>query len=209
VSDRTDILKSLFRHAADRASTRVLALGPIARLRDMVRSLGDQHATLDETAIAGALAQSPDIAAVSVTVRDGAVRIEATFDDGRELSFSLHPLGARFAPRGAKELRFRVEPVELATQARVRDAVGALGGLIAHRIWGMFLRSDGERPGSAFVDNDGGGHFSVDLRTVPAVRKLEGAGTLQLVLDVFELRDVTAEDGELRFDIKLPSIMRA
>jgi hypothetical protein len=208
VSDRTDFLKSLFRHAADLAGSRVRGLRSVARIREAVRAFGDQQATLDETAIASALARSPGIDAVSVTVRGGAVRIEAAFDDERELSFSLRPTGARFAPRGAKEPRFQVEPPELARQSRVRDAAGALGGIVAMRIWGMFLPNRSERAGSAFVETGGGGSLSVDLRTVPAVRKLEGAGALQLVLDVFEVRAVHAENGGLRFDIKLPSLAR-
>ncbi len=197
-----DYLRSLVRRAADR--TRDLAAPPRAldRLRSGLRDLGRQAIELDERHVAGAIAQVRDITELSVSIQRGAVRVEAMRGEV-PLSFSLIPVGAFFAPRGPKELRFRVEPSELATDGRVLDAVASLGSLLAGRLWAPILRKT--KPGPALVDRDRD-LLSVDLASVPEARRARTAGSaLSMAFEVFEADRIEAANGALRLELRLPS----
>ena len=123
------------------------------------------------------------------------------------LAFALTPRGARFAPRGAKEVLFQVTPAAHVTQAKVRTAVGSLAGAVAHALWAVVLGApDAEHLVGAIVDRDGNEQVRVDLRSVPAVRALQGRGPAALVIDMLELERLEVEDGQLVLKLKLPRL---
>lgn len=206
MSDRLDLLKSLVRGAADRAGQTLKGLGPVSAMRRALRDAARQRSVISTTDLNAAVAHAPQVEAASVVVRDGAIRIEASYASGT-LSFGLIPAGARFAPRGAKEVRFRVDPPTAASDGRASDIAGALAGRIAFSLWGLFLRVSADEVGSAIVDRDDD-VFRADLRTVPAARALSSQSALAAIMDVLELSDLVAQDGELRLSIKPPAIMR-
>ena len=200
-----DVLRSWVREAADRAKNATLASRPVARVRRVVNDALRQRVDVNERAIATALAKTRGMAEVSIQIRNGAVRVEGLGEDRRTISFSLLPLGAFFAPRGAKELRFKVEPPHLASDGRITDAAAVLGGLMAGRLWGPLLRS--YDPGPAQVTRDGD-LLSIDLRSVPEARRAQATPALAVALDVFEVSQLTAEAGSLSLKLTLPRGLR-
>jgi hypothetical protein len=202
MSDRSDLLKSIVRATVGRAAEVVREVGPIARVRNAFKGVNDQRATIDEREIASAMARVPSIREIAVIVRDGAIRVEAIANDESPLSVSLFPIGATFAPRGAKEIRFRVEPEERATQGVVGDLVGVTAALIAERAFRLVQLKEGE---TALVDR-AGSTLSADLRTVPSVRRFFGKGRMALFLDVIDIAAIDADDGKLRITMRLPGL---
>ncbi|MEM9193734.1 MAG: hypothetical protein AAGF12_31455 [Myxococcota bacterium] len=202
MSDRADVLKSLVRQGLSRAGNAVRKIGPLERARQAMREMVDSRAIIDEATIAAEVAYVSSVESVSIRLRDGALRFEAILDGGDELPLSLFPTGALFAPRGAKEIRFRVEPDRAVDRSATSDIAGAVGALVARRLWGPFLRdaTAGER---ALVDRRGA-ELTMDLRTVPSVRKLEQRSKRALMLDVFDLRSLGVENGKLVLSIGLP-----
>jgi hypothetical protein len=206
VSDRLDLLKSLVRSAADRAGDTLRDLGPVATVRRALRDATQKRAAITTAHLGRAVAHAPGVRAATVAIRDGVVRIEASYDSG-PLSFGLEPTGARFAPRGAKEIRFRVDPPEAAKDGRASDVAGAIAGRVAHALWGMFLRTSADDVGSAIIDRDGD-VFRADLRTVPAVRALLSRPALTAIMDVLELADLDANEAGLRLTLRPPALLR-
>jgi hypothetical protein len=202
MSDRSDLLKSIVRATVGRAAEVVRDVGPIARVRNAFKGVNDQRATIDEREIASAMARVPTIREIAVIVRDGAIRVEALGNDENPLSVSLFPIGATFAPRGAKEIRFRVEPEERATHSLVSDLVGVTAALIAERAFRLVQLKEGE---TALVDR-AGSTLSADLRTVPSVRRFFGKGRMALFLDVIDIAAIDADDGKLRITMRLPGL---
>ncbi len=202
MGDRSDILKSLFRSFAEGTGKR-LGL-PFANLAKMLRKAIEQASSVSEPQISKALTRVEGIAQASCVCRDGRIWIEATSMEGVPLSFSVKPLGARFAPRGAKELLFLVEPEEVVGKVLVRDLVGAIAALVAHTLWGPFLGRIHDPIYDAIAERDGS-EVRVDLRSVPAVRGAHQRGLAQL-FDVLELASMQVGDGVLHLELKLPPL---
>lgn len=204
MGSRFDVLKSLFREAAQGARDTLLDLGPVARAREAFREIARQRAAISDEELTSAVAHAYGVRAASVTAHDGAIRVDVTFDDGDHLAASMIPLGVRFAPRGPKEVLFRVEPPERAVGPHAAEVAGALAGAVARGIYRGLLR-EGDTHG-AIVDRD---HdvLRIDLRTVPAVRKLQGKGAIAMLMDMMEVRSIRAEDGALSVELKLPEIV--
>ena len=205
MGDRFDVLKSLFREAAEGARDRLLDLGPLARAREAFKEVARQRVVVSDEDLTAAVAHAYGVRAASVAARGGAIRVDVTFDDGDQLAASLVPLGARFAPRGAKEVLFRVEPPERAVGPHAAEVAAAVAGTIARGLYRGLIRRDQDTQG-AIVDRDDD-VLRIDLRTVPAVRRLAGRGPAAMLMDVMEIRGIRADDGELSIDLKLPEII--
>ncbi|HEY8427991.1 MAG TPA: hypothetical protein VIL20_06430 [Sandaracinaceae bacterium] len=198
---RLDLLRSLVRSAAKAGAERLGKLGPVAGARQVLDELKQRRASVSEAALSSAVACMPGVRASTVSARDGWLRIDLTFDDG-SVVFAVAPELVRFAPRGAKEVLFRVEPEELARDERVRDAVGGLAAAIARALWGPMLppRKTDEQ---ALVERDGT-RLRADLRTVPAVRAALEGSPFEMALDVITIDSFAIEDRALRIKIGLP-----
>ncbi|MBW2461696.1 MAG: hypothetical protein JRH11_08615 [Deltaproteobacteria bacterium] len=206
MSDRLDLLKSLVKSAADRAQNRTLNIGPVAALRRFVKEAARRRTVIHDRALSSAVARIPGVTAASVATRGGAVRVDASFDDGGHVALGLVPAGSTFAPRGAKELRLRVVPPEAASQRHASDVAGAIAGEVARVIWAMLLRDESDLAG-AIVDRDGD-LYRIDLRTIPAVRAQASHGTMAMLIEALEPGHIEARDGALEVQIKLPSFGR-
>jgi hypothetical protein len=203
MGDRYDFVRSLVRGFAEGASRRIGL--PLASLQRLVKEALQQASSVSERQIAKALTRVPSVREASAVCRDERIWIEATFDEGEPVHVSVAPRGARFAPRGAKELIFDVQPEELAGRAAVRDLVAAIAALIAHSLWAPFFGRLLNPSFDAIAERDGA-EVRVDLRTVPAVRAAMQRGLGQL-FDMLELSAMTVEDGVLRLQVKLPPLM--
>jgi hypothetical protein len=201
---RFDLLKSWIRVGADRAKEGIEAVRPVGALKRVASELRKQRLVVPESALGHAVAHAAGVRAANVTARRGRIQLDARFDDG-ELACALEFFGARFAPRGAKEITFRVHPSGGARDTRVRDLTGAIAGVIARGLWPMAIPPSKPIHG-AIVDREGDDLVRVDLRSVPAVRDALGAGPMGLVLEAIELKRIDAEDGELILQLKLPGL---
>ncbi len=206
MSDRSDFLKSLVKRAADRASARVGRIGPVAAIRRFARDAARRRAIIDDRMLSSAVARISGVDGASVATQAGIVRIDATFAGGDHVALGLVPAGATFAPRGAKELRFRVVPPEAAAKRHASDVAAAVAGEIARILWALFLREEDDL-GGAIVDRDGD-LYRIDLRTIPAVRRQGQSGPLAMMMDALEPGAIDVVDGGLEVQLKLPTLPR-
>jgi hypothetical protein len=203
MGERYDFVRSLVRGFAEGAS-RSIGL-PLANLQRLLKEALQQASSVSERQITKALTRVPGVREASAVCRDERIWIEATFDAGDSVRVSVAPLGARFAPRGAKELIFKLQPEEMAGRAAVRDLVGAIAALIAHALWAPFFGRLLNPSFDAIAERDGD-EVRVDLRTVPAVRAAQQKGLGQL-FDMLELTGLNVEHGALRLHVKLPPLL--
>src|ERR1700754_3023456 len=108
MGDRSDLMRSLLRGFAEGASRRLGV--PLRSLQRLMREAMAQASSVSEAQISKALARVPDVREASAVCRDERIWIDATLSDGERVQVSVLPLSARFAPRGAKEVIFRLEP---------------------------------------------------------------------------------------------------
>ncbi len=203
MSERSDFMKSLVRGFAEGASKR---LGmPFANLRKMLQAAIAQASSITDHQIAKALTRVHGVGEASAVCRDDRIWVEATSSDGLTVRFSMTPSGARFAPRGAKEVLFHVEPEEMAAKAFVRELIGAIAALIAHTLWGPFLGRTSSPQYDAIAEREDS-EVRVDLRSVPAVRSAQQRGLGQL-FDALELGSIEVRDGSLKLHLKLPPLL--
>jgi hypothetical protein len=203
MGERYDFVRSLVRGFAEGAS-RSIGL-PLANLQRLLKEALQQASSVSERQITKALTRVPGVREASAVCRDERIWIEATFEEGDPVRISVAPLGARFAPRGAKELIFNLEPGEMAGRAAVRDLVGAIAALIAHALWAPFFGRLLNPSFDAIAERDGD-EVRVDLRSVPAVRAAQQKGLGQL-FDMLELTGLHVEHGALRLHVKLPPLL--
>lgn len=201
-----DLLRSMVRVAADRARDATLRVGGLDELRKNLREFVQQRLPVPAAALTSAVAHVEGVESASVSVRADAIHVDVLFDDGRVLDVRLVPTRIRFAPRGAKEVCFRVEPVDRARARGLVDVVSAIAGAIATTLWPI-ARLGGDRAlHGASVERDGPDTLTVDLRTVPRVRELEARGTAALVTEVVELGEILLRDGAIVLQLKLPGV---
>ena len=208
MSRRGDVLRSLLRAGADRAARRLEGAAPVARMRRVLAQLRHQRVVLDERQLTRVVAHVPGAVSASVNARGGRLHVDVTFQDAGTLAFSLSPLAARFAPRGAKELVFRVQPPEATRERRMREVTSALAGAIAQALWAVVLPD--ARPQEligAIVDRDGPECVRVDLRSVPAVQGAMRQRSGALVIELLELRELTVDEGALALQVRLPGLV--
>lgn len=203
MGNRSDVLRSLVRGLAQGAGRKLGV--PLIGLQRLVRDLLAEASSITDRQIATVLTRVAGVREASAVCRDERILIQASFDEGETVNVSLEPLFARFAPRGAKEIAFRVTPPELAGRAEVRDLVGAIAALIAHTLWAPFVGRLLNPVFDAIAERDGA-EVRVDLRSVPAVRAATQRGLTQL-FDVLELSSLAVTDGALRLHIRLPSLL--
>lgn len=208
MSNPRDLLRSLVRRAADSAIDTANRRGGLDKLRKTLENVKRRRFPVSAGVLTSAVAHLPGVESASVTAASGALHVDVVFTSGAHLAARLVPTRVRFAPRGAKEVSFRVEPPEAARGYRITDVVGAIGGVIALHLWQSALAaSRTERQfGGAIVDREGSDTFVVDLRTTPAAKALEKMGQAGMVLEVLELTELRVEDGELMVHVGFPQL---
>lgn len=201
---RLDHLRSLVRRAADVASATANAPGPIKRAKKLVSDLIHKRIEISSAQLTSALAQFPDVDSAQVSARDGGLRCDVTFRTGEHVQAVFIPERVSFAPRGAKELSFRVEPASQARSHRAIDVASVLGGVVARALWPMHTES--RNVGGGIVDRHGEAELMVDLRTTPTAQALLRRGQAGALIEVMQLGDVYVKDGALVLVFKLPTL---
>ena len=196
MSSRSDVLKSLLRSTARSAASRVMQLKVAANVQRVL-----SEASLSRTAIAGAqltaaVARVPHVAAATVSVGQDRMRVDVSFEDGKQLLMALLPDGVAFAPGGAKELAFRVDPEQAASAPGTRDVLSAIAGEIARALWRPALARAPRSDHGAFVSYDAG-RLIVDLRSVPEVRWALRQRLPALMIEAIRARALHTSEGRL------------
>jgi hypothetical protein len=198
---RFDRLRSLVRTAGDK-----LGGTPMRTVRKLMDDAMQGKVRITDHDLTRAVAHAPDVETATVGCDEGIIRVDVTSKGAPPLIASFVPLPPRFAPRGAKEITFRVEPAEAARHPMVPAVTAALTAMLARGLWGAMMPRTVD-PGLPIVDREDD-LVRVDLRTVPIVRALLGRGRLGLVTDLFELAAIEPRDGELRLRLRMPAIVR-
>ena len=197
-----DVLRSLLRSAADRGRERLGTTRAVRGVRQLFERLTKQRWRVTEDTLTTAAAHAEGVEAAMVACRPGRIFVDASLAGGEDVHFSLAPTAVRFAPRGAKEISFEVEPPGSSNSS----IVGALAGCIAQATWPMIFPVGGAEVGGAIVERESPASVRVDLRTVPAVRRFAAKGTAAMIFDVLELESIRVEPGALSLKLKLPPI---
>ena len=202
MTERFDILRSWVRLAADHAVERVTGTRLASTAKQLIERLTQQRWRLSDELLTSAAAHADGVDSAMVACHSGRMFVDASMTNGREVQFSLRPSSVRFAPRGAKEISFDVEPPD----AHDTSIVGALAGCIAKATWPMISPTDPLDVGGAIVERENPGRLRVDLRSVPAVRRFASTQTASMIFDVLELESLRVEPGGLALKLKLPQL---
>lgn len=202
MTDRFDIVRSWVRLAADQAIHRITGTKFASVTRLLLERLTQQRWRLSEELLTSAAAHADGVDSAMVACRSGRMFVHASMTNGKEVQFSLAPRSVRFAPRGAKEISFDVEPPD----AHDTSIVGALAGCIARATWPMIAPAGSFDFGGAIVERDSPGRLLVDLRSIPAVRRFASTQTAAMIFDVLELESLRVEPGALALKLKLPQL---
>lgn len=202
MTERFDIVRSWVRVAADRAVDRISGTKVASVTKQVLERLTQQRWRLSDEALTSAAAHAEGVDSAMVACHSGRMFVDASMTNGREVQFSLAPGSVRFAPRGAKEICFDVEPPD----AHDTSIVGALAACIAKATWPMIASADTIDVGGAIVERETSGRLRVDLRSVPAVRRFASTQTAAMIFDVLELESLRVEPGALALKIKLPQL---
>jgi hypothetical protein len=205
--NRFDVMRSLLRSAARTATDQLRRFDLPKPMRRAFADLVARSLTLQDGQLTAAVGRLPALSAVGIYVKPGSIQVDASLNDGSPLQVCLLPLGIAFAPGGAKDVSFRVQPPEAIEERAVREVAGAIASELARAVWGPFLSPNRADADWAFVERDGN-VLRVDLRTVPAVRTAMARAPMAMVMEALTVSSMTAEPGQLRLTLALPEMMR-
>lgn len=202
MTDRLDIVRSWVRTAADHALQRVKDARIVSVATQLIERLTQQRWRLSDETLTAAAAHAEGVDSAMVACRSDRIHVHASMRNGKEIQFSLAPRAVRFAPRGAKEITFDLEPPD----SHDPSIVGALAACIARATWPMITPPGNVRIGAAIVERESPGRLRVDLRTVPEVRQFASTQAGAMIFDVLELESIHVEPGGLSLKLKLPQL---
>jgi hypothetical protein len=200
---RIDVLKSLLRSTALAAADKVTR-APIAQTaREIIEQAGLLRTRITEAALTAAVARAANATAATVRAQQGRLLIDASFDDSdKPLQIAIWPASFSFAPLGAKEIAFGIEPIEALRDPRAQDVCAALATEIAHTIWRSVIGPSVPGESTAFVSCEGD-HLVADLRSVPAVRRSQTKKLVMTFIEALRPQRIEVDGGELRVLMKL------
>ncbi len=204
MSEGSDRLRSLLRGAAREVTRRAASFAPLVEARRVFGELRQGRIPVPTDSLRAQLLRVPELDSLWLDVGPEGVRVDASFTRGTSVRVTFVPVAARFAPRGAKELVFRVEPPEHASGARVADLCAALAAAVARTVWAAILPPDDGSAPDAIVERDANAELRIDLRTLPAIRRLRGPQ--QAVLDGMPIVGVGASENGLYLQIPVPGM---
>ncbi|MDD9938772.1 MAG: hypothetical protein OXT09_34500 [Myxococcales bacterium] len=202
---RVDVLKSLLRSTAVSAAEGVRKLPISAAVQRLLSEAALGRAPITDAQLTAEAARVAGVTAATVRTDTERVRLHATFEDGSDVAFALRPAGVMFAPGGAKEVSFTVEPPEAADAGRARDLIGSIGSAVARRLWAPVLARAPRAPGSAPVSRQGA-RLYMDLRSVPEVRWGLGRRVPATVIEALSLKAIELEEAKLVLSITVPAL---
>lgn len=197
-----DVITSLLR-SAGRTVASQFARAPLARItRDRLRDLSFGRAAIADDDLTRAVMRVADVAAATVRCAQGRMRVDIGFGNDSQLLMTIIPDKITFAPGGAKELRFAVEPASASRDPRARDVVAALAGEIARALWRPALAGAPASEHAAFVNVEGE-RLVADLRSVPEVRWATQQALRAAIVEAIEPRAIGVELGHLELPLSI------
>lgn len=213
MGDRWDALRSAVERAATSVKERAQETAErstFAKVRKAVRETMERKARLPLSHLRRLVMNVPGVRAGSVAIvaREGvrALAVDLELEEGKTVRAELVPAGIHFAPRGSKELSFRVTPAEASYEPAIKELVGALAAFIARTLWSASLPPATGPHESGLVDREGD-VLRIDLRTLGAVRSAMARGpAVALLLDVIAPEALEIDDDALVLRIGLPPL---
>ncbi|QQR89767.1 MAG: hypothetical protein IPJ88_16540 [Myxococcales bacterium] len=149
---------------------------------------------ISETELCSELVKQGVASSLTVSIKQGKIILSGCFSEDEEQTLILESRGVFFAPRGAKEVVFRVLGKNEKQNREIDRVVSELALAIAKKLWGSFIDfgAKGLRPP---VSRDGD-MFRVDLRDIPVVRS-KASEPWRSMLDLIRLQDLVTEPGKL------------
>jgi hypothetical protein len=191
-----DVVTSLLRSAARSAASRLTSSSLIETARNALQELTLGRSAIGDAQLTRSVTRLPHVAAATVSCGQSRLRIDLSFADGSVLLMALKPAAIAFAPGGAKEIGFAVEPGAAAHDFRAHDVVSAIAGEIARGLWRPALAGAPASEHRAFVSAEGE-LLVVDLRSVPEVRWALQQGLRTAIIEAIKPRSLLASDGQL------------
>jgi hypothetical protein len=205
MSSRSDVFKSLLRSTARSAIESVMNLPIAVNVQRALSEASFSRVAIHDAQLTAAVARVAHVAAATVSVGHDRVRVDVSFDDGKQLLMALHPDGMAFAPGGAKELAFTVEPEQAAAQPGGRDVIAAIAGEVARALWRPALTRAPRSDHGALV-SDEGRRVIVDLRSVPEVRWALRQRLPALLIEAIRARGLEVRDGRLVLSLAIEGL---
>jgi hypothetical protein len=203
---RLDVVKSLLRSSARSTlgGLRSLPLGAaIERLAGQA-ALG--RLRVPDARLTSAVARLPGVLEATVSSTQGCIRVDLAFDDGEHLAVGLLPAGIQFAPGGAKELSFALQPPNIAS-SRVGEVAAAIAAELARTVLRPLLSRAPRAEWTPHAMRDGE-RVVFDLRSVPEVRWVLSRSWGRAALDVLRIRAIDAGDGGVTLSLGLEGLGR-
>jgi hypothetical protein len=197
MSSRSDVLKSLLRSTARTAIDSVMSSKVGSNVQRLLTETSFSRVAIADAQLTAAVARVAHVAAATVSVGQDRVRVDVSFEDGKQLLMALRPDGMVFAPGGAKELAFTVEPEHAAAQGSSRDVIAAIAGEIARALWRPALTRAPRLPDHGAHVSHEGNRWIVDLRSVPEVRWALRQRLPALLIEAIRARGLELGDGRL------------
>lgn len=210
MGERWDRLRSAVQRAADAVKERAED-STLSKIRKVATEIGSRRARIPLPHLRRILMTVPEVEASSlgiVTGEDGlsSLGVDLELTSGKRVRAEIRPAGSQFAPRGAKELTFRVTPLESAAEPAIRELVGALAALVARTLWSASLPPASSDHESGLIDREGA-MLRIDLRTIPSVRSAIARGqAVATILDVITPEAIDVEPDGLVIRIGLPKL---
>ena len=202
---KLDVVSSILRSSARSAAASLSGTQLGAALRRALSEMSPGRVAVGDDQLTRAVARVHGVAAATVSSANGRMRFHLGFDDGSQLLMSLVPSGMAFAPGGAKELFFTVEPPEAAQDHRSHDVLAAVASEVAKILWRAVLLRAPQSDHGAFVTADSD-RLVVDLRTVPQVRWALSQRLPKALIEALRPRALEAHDGKLTVLLALDRI---
>lgn len=191
-----DLMASWLRSAARGAASQLTRAPLAGALRERLRGLSLGRTAVGDAELTRAVLRLPDVAAATVACGQGRVAVDIGFSRGDQLRVAIYPEKITFAPGGAKELRFVLEPAAAASDPRARDVVAVIAGEIARGLWRPALSGAPDAEHAAFVNVEGE-RVVVDLRNVPQVRWALQQGLRAAIIEAIQPRAIEPRAGHV------------
>ena len=205
MSDRLDYLRSLVREAVDRLRGTTGSLPGLSAAREMIRVARARETFIDLPGLRACLIRGQGMSSLTLKAAPSGLQVQLTTTDGRELGLVISEPKTRFAPHGAKEISFRITPLDGQTSAPAGELVACLATGIAGRLWpGASRRRDDDI--GPIVEREGEDRLRTDLRSVPGVRRMSKERSRALILEALSVRGLRFAKLGLFIAVGLPGL---
>lgn len=174
-------------------------------LRNALRAMTSTP-TISWTEVRHRLLQCPEVVSLSFEVDKETLCLTVEDENGRDFRTRIVVGNVFFAPRGAKEVHFRVEPPEHVRSAAIRECVGAMAEMIARKMWPFAV--DRKRTSLPTLVEQSDNGFRVDLREVPAVSSFVRRADFGLLADAIIAKAIRFCENGIVIELTLPNVAK-